>query len=110
MAILTFEHLPVRPEALEGRSTIFSQLPLFKGGISSVALKPPLWKRGEGEIFGGTARELYGEFLGQNTSAAGRHALPGTIFRAFCRGPKRNGEFFSKRLSPVAPMAPADQV
>src|ERR1700755_1445350 len=36
MAIWKFEYLPVRPEALEGRSTIFSQLPFFKGGIFSL--------------------------------------------------------------------------
>jgi hypothetical protein len=58
--------------AAEGRTQIPLNPPFFKGGISSVGLKPlfgKLWKRGEGEIFGGTARELRSEFRGQDTSA-----------------------------------------
>ena len=41
--------------------------PFSKGGISSVGSKPLFWKRGEGEIFGGTVRELCSELLGQDT-------------------------------------------
>ena len=55
MAIWKFEYFPVRPEALEGRSTIFSQLPLFqRENFFFMTQTPPFdelragfWKRGE---------------------------------------------------------------
>jgi hypothetical protein len=38
-------------------SEIFSQLPFFKGGIFSVALKPLFGKEGEGEIYSANSGE-----------------------------------------------------
>jgi hypothetical protein len=38
-------------------------IPLFQRGIFLRRILTPLWKRGEGEIFGRNEAELCGEFL-----------------------------------------------
>src|SRR5919106_1822762 len=43
---------------LSNHERIFSQLPFCKGGILAVTTLTPLWKRGEGEIFGPTDADI----------------------------------------------------
>jgi hypothetical protein len=49
----------------EGSTQIPLNPPFSKGNFFRRTLTP-LWKRAEGEIFGGTAWELCSEFLGQD--------------------------------------------
>src|SRR5262249_21929320 len=49
-----------------GATELVLKSPFFKGEFFSAHLSP-LWQRGEGEIFGGLRRGLFGELLRQDT-------------------------------------------